>query len=91
MVVVTGSYEDAATSLGVSSELSISSREVNKLATATGILEQYEKRVAGWDYYQLLTTSTGDLNPVPEPSAWLLLLSGVVSLAGWPLIRRRRS
>lgn len=36
MVVVTGSYEDAATSLSVSSELSISSREVNKLATAIG-------------------------------------------------------
>ncbi len=60
--------------------------------SVTGILEQYEKgSTDDWDYYQLLTTSTGDLNLVPEPSAWLLLLSGVLSLAGWPLIRRRRS
>lgn len=36
MVVVTNSYDDAATSLSVASELSITSREVNKLATAIG-------------------------------------------------------
>ena len=35
--------------------------------SVTGIFEQYTKTSSGWDYYQLLTTSTGDL-VVPEPA-----------------------
>ncbi len=32
----------------------------------TGILEQYTKRISGWDYYQLLTRKTGDIRPELE-------------------------
>lgn len=32
-----------------------------RFCCVTGVLEQYTKLSAGWDYYQLLTTGTGDL------------------------------
>ena len=53
----------------------------------TGILEQYTKLSYGWDYYQLLTTTSDDLvvdsGVVPEPA------SVAVVLAGLALLRRR--
>ncbi len=53
--------------------------------SVSGILEQYARPESGWDYYQLVTTSTSDL-VIPEPaSAGLVLLAG-----GMGLLRRRR-
>jgi len=52
----------------------------------TGILEQYTKTDYGWDYYQLLTTTSDDLvvnAVVPEPPALAILLAGLA-------LRRRR-
>lgn len=53
----------------------------------TGILEQYTKLNYGWDYYQLLTTTSDDLavdsGVVPEPA------SAAIVLAGLALLRRR--
>ena len=63
----------------------------SQFISVTGILEQYKKSSSGWDYYQLLTTSTGDLNLVPEPTTWVALLSGMVCLAGWGFVQRRKS
>jgi hypothetical protein len=58
--------------------------------SVTGMLEQYERRTSGWDYYQLLTTSTDDFVLVPEPAACVMLLTTTACLAGWTLLRRRR-
>ena len=53
--------------------------------SVSGILEQYTRPEAGWDYYQLVTTRTSDF-VIPEPaSAGLLVLAG-----GMGLLRRRR-
>ena len=51
--------------------------------SVSGLLEQYAKPTAGWDYYQLLTLQTSDL--VPEPCGLGLMLAGAASLG-----RRRR-
>jgi hypothetical protein len=48
--------------------------------SVTGIVEQYTNLSSGWDYYQLLTTSTADI--VPEPSMCILLaLGGMVTVS----------
>jgi hypothetical protein len=55
--------------------------------SVAGIIEQYAKTNAtgnSWDYYQMLTTGTGDF-VVPEPASCLILLAG----AGLALNRRR--
>jgi len=53
-----------------------------QLASVTGIVEQYTKirDTYGWDYYQVLTTSSKNL-VVPEPST-SVLLTIVVALLG---------
>lgn len=48
------------------------------LTSITGIVEQYTKLSAGWDYYQLMTRSGADI--VPEPATLALLLT-VLALA----------
>ncbi len=53
--------------------------------SVTGVLEQYTKLSNGWDYYQLVTTGSDDLE-VPEPATLALLPAGVVAV----LARRRR-
>ncbi|MCP4708629.1 MAG: PEP-CTERM sorting domain-containing protein [Planctomycetes bacterium] len=53
------------------------------LDSVSGILEQYTKTSAGWDYYQLGTTQYCDV--VPEPATVGLLLLG-----GGCLVRRKR-
>lgn len=64
--------------------------------SVTGILEQYAKSGStyGWDYYQLLTTSSADL-VVPDPSTIALLSFGGVVLGlgrlGWRARRTSRS
>ena len=62
-----------------------------QFASVTGVLEQYERSSSGWDYYQLLTTSTDDFQLVPEPSSWHALLAGMACLVAWMSVRRRRS
>ncbi len=54
--------------------------------SVTGILEQYTKLSTGWDYYQLLTTSSADM-VVPEPASLSIMLAGS---AGLFLGRRRK-
>jgi len=54
-----------------------------EFVSVTGILEQYTKPSAGWDYYQLLTTCSDDL-VVPEPLSLVMLIAAV------PLLARRR-
>ncbi len=51
--------------------------------SVSGILEQYVK--GQFDYYQLLTTCTADLVPVPAPPALLIVLAGSAGV----LARRR--
>ena len=54
----------------------------------TGLLEQYERLSYGWDYYQLLTTSSEDLvliEVIPEPGPCVLLLAGLAAVG-----RRRK-
>lgn len=59
----------------------------------TGILEQYT-RDPNWDYYQLLTTSTGDFYlgfiAVPEPAGALMLLAGAPLVLGRRRVWRRK-
>jgi len=53
----------------------------------SGILEQYTKLSYGWDYYQLLTTTSDDLvvnAVVPEPTP------PAIALAALALVRRKR-
>ena len=52
--------------------------------SVTGVLEQYTKIVNGWDYYQLLTTTSDDFL-VPEPATCMILLCG-----GVVIFRRNR-
>jgi hypothetical protein len=47
-----------------------------ELISISGIVEQYTNLDDGWDHYQLLTRSTGDIVPVPEPGALCLLVIG---------------
>jgi hypothetical protein len=54
-----------------------------ELESITGLIEQYT--VDEWDYYQLLTRSTADIVPVPEPNMLVLLGAGLVVA-----VRRRR-
>jgi hypothetical protein len=57
--------------------------------SVTGILEQYtyDYGTQGYDYYQLMTTSSDGLL-VPEPMTLVLLQAGV-ALLGWMRARRR--
>jgi len=59
--------------------------------SVTGILEQYTRLrdTSGWDYYQLLTTSSADL-VVPDPSTIALLNVGLVVLGLGRAWRRGR-
>jgi hypothetical protein len=45
----------------------------------TGIVEQYTNLTDGWDYYQLLTRSSGDI-VVPEPASLLLVVIGLATV-----------
>ncbi len=69
-----------------------------RLDRVTGIVEQYTKLSSGWDYYQVITRSAGDIEgtvvtPVPAISGWsrgalvLLMACGLVVAFG----RIRRS
>jgi hypothetical protein len=61
-----------------------------EFVSVTGILEQYQKSgTVSWDYYQLLTTCTGDL-VVPEPTTCVLLLTGLAAVVGLLRGRKRR-
>lgn len=53
-----------------------------ELKSLSGILEQYTNLSAGWDYYQMLTTSNADI--VPEPATIALLAVGAA------ILRKRR-
>jgi hypothetical protein len=48
--------------------------------SVSGVLEQYTKLSSGWDYYQMLTTSTSDFVVVPEPTTIVFLAAGAVLL-----------
>jgi hypothetical protein len=62
----------------------------SQFVSVTGILEQYQKD-DNWDYYQLMTTCTGDfMQVVPEPTACVALLTGIGCLVVWTLVRRRK-
>ena len=55
-----------------------------ELLSITGAIEQYTNLDTGWDHYQLLTRSTDDIVPIPEPGSVCLLIVG--GLLAW---RRR--
>ena len=63
---------------------SLGSYTLNGLSAYTGFTEQLQETLVNGDYVLQL-----DINAVPEPSAWALMLSGIGALAYWQ--RRRES